>query len=36
MAKSLVMSARRMKKDGMTTNQISRYTGLTTEEIETL
>lgn len=34
--KSLVMSARRMKKDGMTTNQISRYTGLTAEEIEAL
>lgn len=34
--KSLMMSARRMKKDGMTTMQISRYTGLTAEEIEGL
>ena len=34
--KSLIMSARRMKKDGMTTMQISRYTGLTAEEIEGL
>ena len=34
--KTLVQTARRMKKDGMTTQQISRYTGLTAEEIEGL
>lgn len=34
--KNLVQSARRMKRDGMTTNQITRYTGLTAEEIEAL
>ena len=32
--KQLVQTASRMKKDGMDTKQISRYTGLTTEEIE--
>ena len=32
--KSLVQTARRMKKDGMDVTQISRYTGLSTEEIE--
>ena len=34
--KNLVQTARRMKKDGLTTNQISRYTGLAVEEIEAL
>ena len=34
--KSLVQTANRMKSDGMTTKQISRYTGLTAEEIESL
>ena len=34
--KTLMQTARRMKKDGMTTQQISRYTGLTAEEIEGL
>ena len=34
--KSLIQTARRMKKDGMTANQISRYTGLTEMEIEAL
>ena len=34
--KSLVQTATRMKKDGMDTKQISRYTGLTSEEIESL
>jgi uncharacterized protein with HEPN domain len=34
--KTLVQTARRMKKDGMTIQQISRYTGLTAEEIEGL
>ena len=34
--KTLMQTARRMKKDGMTTQQISRYTGLTAEEIESL
>lgn len=34
--KSLVQTANRMKSDGMTTKQISRYTGLTAEEIEAL
>lgn len=32
--KQLVQTASRMKKDGMDTKQISRYTGLTVEEIE--
>lgn len=32
--KSLIQMADRMKKDGMTTQEISRYTGLTAEEIE--
>jgi uncharacterized protein with HEPN domain len=34
--KSLMQSAHRMKRDGMAPQQISRYTGLTVEEIETL
>lgn len=34
--KNLVQTAKRMKNDGMPTKQISRYTGLTTEEIEEL
>ena len=34
--KTLVQTARRMKKDGMSIQQISRYTGLTVEEIEGL
>ena len=34
--KSLVQTASRMKKDGMPAKQISRYTGLTAEEIESL
>ena len=34
--KNLIQTARRMKNDGMPTNQISRYTGLTAEEIEAL
>lgn len=32
--KSLVQTARRMKRDGMSIQQISRYTGLTTKELE--
>ena len=32
--KSLMQTARRMKQDGLTTDQISRYTGLNAEEIE--
>ena len=32
--KSLVQMATRMKKDGMTVQEISRYTGLTIDEIE--
>lgn len=32
--KTLVQTARRMKGDGMNAKQISRYTGLSTEEIE--
>lgn len=32
--KNLVQTASRMKKDGMNAQQISRYTGLTVEEIE--
>ena len=32
--KNLIQTAKRMKNDGMTTQQISRYTGLTFEEIE--
>jgi uncharacterized protein with HEPN domain len=32
--KNLIQTASRMKKDGMDTKQISRYTGLTAEEIE--
>ena len=34
--KSLVQTASRMKRDGMTAKLISRYTGLTEEEIESL
>ena len=34
--KSMQQSARRMKKDGMALQQISRYTGLSIEEIEAL
>ena len=34
--KSLVQTATRMKKDGMDASQISRYTGLTVEEINAL
>ena len=34
--KPLVQTARRMKRDGMTTLLISRYTGLTDEEIEAM
>ena len=34
--KTLMQTAQRMKKDGLSINQISRYTGLTTEEIEGL
>lgn len=34
--KNLLQTARRMKKDGLTTGQISRYTGLKAEEIEAL
>ena len=34
--KNLIQTARRMKNDGMPTNQVSRYTGLTAEEIEAL
>ena len=34
--KNIVQTARRMKKDGMAVKQISRYTGLTAEEIERL
>ena len=32
--KNLIQTASRMKKDGMDTKQISRYTGLTADEIE--
>lgn len=32
--RNLVQTAKRMKADGMTSQQISRYTGLTVEEIE--
>lgn len=32
--KNLIQTAKRMKSDGLTTQQISRYTGLTVEEIE--
>ena len=32
--KNLIQTAKRMKNDGMTTQQISRYTGLTADEIE--
>lgn len=32
--KSLIQTAQRMKRDGITAKQISRYTGLSTEEIE--
>ena len=32
--KNLIQTAKRMKNDGMTTQQISRYTGLTVDEIE--
>lgn len=34
--KNMVQTARRMKRDEMTTWQISRYTGLTAEEIDAL
>ena len=34
--KSLIQTAQRMKKDGLPVNQISRYTGLSVEEIEIL
>ena len=34
--KNMVQTARRMKKDGMDIKQISRYTGLSREEIEAL
>ena len=34
--KNLVQTARRMKKDGMDDRQISRYTGLSIEEIDAL
>ena len=34
--KSLIQTASRMKKDGLTNKQISRYTGLREEEIEDL
>ena len=34
--KSLIQTAKRMKKDGMYVKLISRYTGLTTEEVEEL
>ena len=34
--KALIQTAQRMKKDGMTVLQISRYTGLTAEEIDGL
>lgn len=32
--KNLIQTAKRMKKDGLTTKQISKYTGLSAEEIE--
>ena len=32
--KNLIQTAKRMKNDGMTAQQISRYTGLSAEEIE--
>ena len=34
--KNMIQTARRMKSDGLPTKQISRYTGLTAEEIERL
>lgn len=34
--KNLIQTATRMKKDGMTISQISRYTGLSADEIEAL
>lgn len=34
--KTLIQTAQRMKKDGLSIKQISRYTGLTSEEIEGL
>ena len=34
--KNIVQTARRMKRDGMDARQISRYTGLTAEEINAL
>lgn len=34
--KNMIQTARRMKSDGLPTKQISRYTGLTVEEIERL
>ena len=34
--KSLIQTAYRMKKDGIAADQISRYTGLSVEEIEEL
>ena len=34
--KNMVQTARRMKRDGMDERQISRYTGLTAEEIEAI
>ncbi len=34
--KNIVQTARRMKKDGMDSRQISRYTGLSVEEIDIL
>ena len=34
--KNLVQTARRMKKDGMDARQISRYTGLSVDEIDSL
>lgn len=34
--KSIIQTARRMKRDGMDAQQISRYTGLAIEEIESL
>ena len=34
--KTLIQTAQRMKKDGLPIKQISRYTGLTAEEVEAL
>ena len=34
--RTLIQTAQRMKKDGMTIHQIARYTGLTAEEIDRL